>query len=1040
MQKRFTDVFVKRPVFSASLSLIILLIGLVALKNMDVRQYPKITASKVTIVTNYNGAPPDIIEGFITTPIEQAVSAADGIDYMTSQSIQGQSTITINMLLGFDVNSAMTDIANKVSSVGGLPKDLNNPPVITKSDISSSPFLMFNVDDPNMNAEQITDYIIRVIQPQIQMVDGVSTAQVMGAREYAMRIWLNPYLMTSHDVTAVDVFNAIRTYNVITPSGTVKSTNQQINVYSPTDIKTADVFNNILLKNKNGKLVQLKDVGQAVLGAQNTDFSVSVNDKASTLIQVTQKADANPLTLAVSVKKLVAKISGSLPSGMKISTFYDSTKFIIASINEVKKTLIESCIFVFLVIFLMLGSFRAVFVPLVTIPLSLLGACIIMSALHFSINTLTLLSFVLAIGLVVDDAIVVLENVHRHLEEGLTPKQASLVGAREIAFAVIAMTITLAAVYAPIGFTSGLVGQLFTEFAFTLAGAVIVSGFIALTLSPMMCSKLYRPGMNLHAGLAGFSDKFFEKLRDGYRNTLKGVIKFRFVIAIIALIIYVSVYFLFGGLQKELAPEEDPANIFVIANGPASTNLPYTEGQTQQLAQVYKNLIPEKENYVIVNGYNMLTGSPAVNAALSVINLTDWDQRKRTAMQIRDSLMFPIWAIPGIQAFPVIMPSLPGASGFTPISLALNTTGTYQDLEASVKKFVAEAQQWGGVTNITYDLKIDQPQINAVIDRNKAADLGISMSDISTTLSTFLAKPIVNYFDINGLSYQVIPRLYLNYRDLPTALNNLNVRTKTGQLIPLSNIVTLKEEVIPESNNHFQQLRSATINANLAPGVTTGTALEHLTQMAHTTLPKSIQVDYAGASRQYIKTSGTTTALFLFALIFIYLILAAQFESFRDPLVVMLTVPLAIAGALIGLYICHGTINIYTEIGLVTLIGLITKNGILIVEFANQQQERGMAFLDSIIEGASTRLRPIVMTSAAMILGAIPLMFASGAGAVSRTQMGYVIVFGMTIGTFFTLFVIPVAYYLIAAKKPTIAEEEAMEDEMEPTEKPRPLA
>lgn len=1028
MQKSFTDVFINRPVFATSLSLMLLLIGLVTLKTMDVRQYPKIVASKVTIITAYSGAPQDIIEGFITTPIEQSVSAADGIDSMTSQSIQGQSTITLNMLLGFDVNSAMTDIANKVSAINGsLPKDIDNPPVITKSDLMGIPLLMFTVDDPNMNNEQITDYITRVIQPQIQMVDGVSTAQIMGERLYAMRIWLDPYLMTSRGVTAVDVSNALQKYNTITPGGSVKSPMQQISIYSPTDIKSADVFNNILIRNDQNKIVRLKDVGQAVLGAQNTDFSVSVNDKSSTLIQITSKADANPLTLAASVKKLVAKMQANLPEGMKINTFFDSTKFIIASIDEVKKTLIEACIFVFLVIFLMLGSFRSVFVPLVTIPLSLLGACIVMAALHFSINTLTLLAFVLAIGLVVDDAIVVLENVHRHLEEGLTPKQAALVGAREIAFAVIAMTITLAAVYAPIGFTSGLIGQLFTEFAFTLAGAVLVSGFVALTLSPMMCSKIFRQGANLHGGLAGIADKVFDKLRTGYKNVLHYVIKFRFIVAILALCIYASVYFLFGGLQKELAPEEDPAYIFALISGPASSNLNYTEGQTAQISNLYKSQVPDRENYLLVNGYNMMTGSPSLNAGFSVINLTEWDKRKRTAMEVRNSLMFPMWSIPGVQAFPIIPPSLPGASGFTPVSIVLNTTGTYEDLEVATKKFIAEAQQWGGVTNITTDLKIDQPQIVADIDRDKAADLGIPMSDISTTLAVALAKPIINYFDINGLSYQVLPRLYLNFRDLPTALNSLNVRTKTNELIPLSNIITLKEKVIPESNNHFQQLRSATVNANLSPGVTQGTALDYLTKMAHSTLPKTIQVDYAGAARQYMKNTGSTSSLFLFALIFIYLILAAQFESFRDPLVVMLTVPLAIAGALLGLYVCHGSMNIYTEIGLVTLIGLITKNGILIVEFANQQQERGMNFFDAIIEGASTRLRPILMTSAAMILGAIPLMLASGAGAVSRMQMGYVIVFGMAIGTFFTLFVIPVAYYLIAAKKAPVAVE--IEDE-----------
>ncbi len=1021
MQKRFTDIFIERPVFATCISLIILLVGIVSYTHMDLRLYPNVPASEVDITVSYAGAPSDIMEGRVATPIENAVSTVDGIDYITSQSKQGQSIIQIFMQLGFDVDTAMTEIANQVASVQNqLPDDID-PPVITKVDPSAIPLLLLKFSSTTLDPMAQTDYLIRAVQPQIQMVSGVSQAQIMGERQYSMRIWLNPHLMAAHNVTADDINRAINNYNVIAPAGTIKSQLQEINLYSSTDLRTAQQFNDMLLRNDNGHLVRIKNIGKAELAPEDTDFSVKVGGKDSIFVQVSQKSEANPLTIQKGIMQLLANINEHLPEGTTITKFFDSTKFITASLHEVRATTVEACIFVLIVIFLMLGSLRAVLVPLVTIPLSLTGACILMLALGFSVNTLTLLAFVLAIGLVVDDAIVVLENFHRHLEEGLTPKQAALVGAREIAFAVIAMTLTLAAVYAPIGFMGGLTGKLFTEFAFTLAGAVLFSGFIALTLSPMMCSKIYRSGENLHKGLAGFVDKAFDKIRDKYKNAVTTVIKFRYVVVIIALIVYGSCYFLYSGLQHTLAPDEDQGVLIGVVFGPAAANLDYTEQQTAKLAKIYDQLIPEKESYTIVNGFPQ-----GVNSALSFIIFKDWDKRKRTTMQVLNTLLGPMWTIPGIQAFPSNPSMLPGATGYQPVQFVLSTIGSYEDLEKDTKKLMREAQQWGGVVNVTTDLKIDEPQVDINIDRNKAADLNINMADISLSLNTFLSKPTTTYFNMNGRSYEVLPELYRKYRNIPDALNNLNVRINNngGKLVPLASIANLAEEVIPEQRNHFQQLRSATINASLAPGVSLGTALTYLNKLAKDTLPKAVQVDYAGQSRQFIQEAGTMGPLFLFALLFIYLILAAQFESFRDPLVVMLTVPLAIAGALVGLYLCHGTLNIYTNIGLITLIGLITKNGILIVEFANQQQERGMAFLDAIVEGATTRLRPILMTTFAMILGATPLALASGAGAVSRTQMGFVIVFGMSIGTLFTLFVIPVMYYLLASKIEAKTEEE----------------
>lgn len=1010
MQKRFTDIFILRPVFAICISLVVLLTGLVCYSKMDVRQYPRLDASVVQIIVTYPGANSEVMEGYVTTPIEGAISVVDGLDYITSQSTQGQSKINVFMKLGYDINAALTDVSTQVASVRNqLPPDINDP-VITKTDPTAMPLLLLNVTSSKLSDEQLSDYLVRAVQPQIQMQNGVNSAQILGERVYSMRIWLDPQLMAAHNVTANDINNTINAQNIIAPAGALKAPQQIFNLYSSTDLNNPKQFNNMIIRNDNGQLVKIKDIGQAILGAQNTDFSVFANDKSSTFMNVIAKSNANPLDVVKEVTKLLTQIRSRLPEGMTITDFFDSTKFIIVSLEEVAKTIFEACIFVFLVIFFMLGSFRAVFVPLVTIPLSLAGACIIMLAMGFSINILTLLAFVLAIGLVVDDAIVVLENVHRHLEVGLTPKQAALIGAREISFAVIAMTLTLAAVYMPIGFMSGLAGKLFTEFAFTLAGSVIVSGFIALTLSPMMCSKIYRANENFHAGLPGFIDRNFSKVRNGYKKVLRNIIKKRYFVALFALLVYASCYFLAKGLQTELAPDEDTGSIFGIVYAPATTNLDYTQGQTKKLADIYR-AIPEKENYLVVNGY-----PSGVNSAFSVLVLKDWSQRKRTAMQIRDQLLGQMWAIPGVLAFPSIPSSLPGAGGYTPVQFVINTVGDYVSLEKNTIKFIDELQKWGGVANINRDLKIDQAQVDINIDYNKAGILGIKMSDIAQSLNTFLSMPQNNYFIMNGYSYQVLPQLYRKYRDIPDALNNLNLKTASGDLVPLSNFVTLKEEIIPESRNHFQQLRSTTITANLTPGVSLGTALKYMNTLAKQVFPENASIDYSGPSRQLMQGSGSTGQLFLFALIFIYLVLAAQFESFRDPFIVMLTVPLAIAGALAGLYLCKGTLNIYTQIGLVTLVGLITKNGILIVEFANQQQERGMAFHRAIIEAASQRLRPILMTTFAMILGALPLAMATGAGAVSRAQMGFVIVFGISFGTLLTLFVVPSAYYMFATR------------------------
>jgi len=1006
----FTDIFIKRPVFATTVSLIILLVGLGSYFMLPVRQFPKIDASVITVNTTYPGANADLIEGFVTTPMENAIAGADGIDYMRSSSTQNSSAITVQMNLDYDIDRALTNISNEVQSVmWEMPKDIYDP-VVAKNDPNAEPIMWISFQSNAISAEALTDYLIRVVQPQLQMQNGVGQAMIVGSQEYAMRIWLDPYLMAAHKVTASDIKMALNANNVQAAAGKLKGNLQQYTVYSSTDLRTPEEFNNLIIRNENGVIVRIKDIGQAELGSNNENFSVYMKGQKAIFVAIVPKSTANPLDVAKEINKILPQIRDHLPTGIDFSILYDASQFISASLIEVRDTIFTACIFVFLVIFLMIGSFRAVIVPIVTIPLSLVGVCAFMLAVNYTINTLTLLAFVLAIGLVVDDAIVVLENIHRHLAEGKSAFDAALEGAREIAFAVIAMTLTLAAVYAPVGFVTGLTGTLFSEFAFTLAGTVMFSGFIALTLSPMMCSKLYKGETNLNAGFAGLVNKFFDKLILGYKTFLDKVLKAWYLIIIIALIIYGSCYLLYIHLPAELAPNEDQGVVMGIVQAPAAANLDYTEKQTQILENIFKTM-PDVINYGVVNGY-----PNGVNSAFTLILLSPWDQRKITAMEVDNQLMQEMWAIPGILAFPSVPPPLPGTSGYTPISFVLKTTNSYDYLNTESEKFKVALEKAGFLMNIQSDLRIDQPQTVVDVKRNEAGVLGINMDDVATSLNIFLSEPITTWFEMNGRSYQVIPRLFDRFRKTPGALDNLELRTQSGKLIPLSNIVNVTEQVIPESLNHFQQLRSATLTANLAPGITMGNALEKMNEIAKQILPKDIQVDYADQSRQYYQSEGKMGPVFMFAIIFIYLILAAQFESFRDPFIVMLSVPLSIAGALALMLLGGASINIYTQIGLITLVGLITKNGILIVEFANQQQEKGIEFREAILTAASYRLRPILMTTCAMILGALPLVFATGAGSVSRTQIGLVIVGGMSFGTLLTLFVVPTAYYMFATK------------------------
>lgn len=1005
----FTDIFIRRPVFATVLSLIILLIGARAYFSLSTRLYPKVDASVVMVTVTYAGADAELMEGFVATPIENAIAGVDGIDYMTSSSIPGQTTISIYFNLGYDINVAMTDVSSKVSSVRyQLPKDIDDP-VVNKKDPNAIPTLYISYFSNVLSPEEITDYLERVVQPQLQTLPGIAQALIYGEREYAMRIWLDPKLMAAHDVATSDIKQALTLNNLQAPGGPLKSESQQMNVKTYTELASSAEFDDMVIKDVNGHLIRIKDVGRAELGAKNTDFSVLSDGIPAATLAIIPSPTANPLDVANEVKAIFPQLERSMPKGMESKLIWDNSIYIKQSIEEVKKTIIQASLCVIAVVFVFICSWRMLLIPLVTIPLSLIGVFGIMLALGYSLNTITFLSLVLAIGMVVDDAIVVSENVHRHISMGKKPFEAALFGAREIQFAVISMTFTLAAVYAPMGFLTGLIGSLFKEFAFTLASAVIISGFIALTLSPMMCSKFMTADV-MEGKLAKASHHYFDKIMHAYRGALETVLQHRKIVVACMLAIFLSSGILYKLIPAELAPREDIGGVMVVVTAPTSAGLAYTEKYTKYLTPIFKG-VAEASDYLVVNGAN------GVNTAISFLVFKPWSERKRTADQIIKEIYPKLWAIPGITAFPVSPSMLPGTSGAMPISVVIESIGEYSELNEVMKKLLAAAHANPGLTNIDTDLKMDQAQIDVKIDRNKAGDMGIKISDIGDAVNIALGEPTINYFSILGRSYDVIPQLEAQYRKQPETLNLLYLHASNGDLVPLSNLVNMKETLQPQSLNHFQQLRSATLTASMRPGYTLGQALTYLQKQMAKIVPDTMQINYSAESRQFMQTSGAMESTLLFAIAFIFLVLAAQFESFRDPLVVLFSVPLSFFGALLALKLSGGTSNIYSQIGIVTLVGLISKHGILMVEFANQLQEQGKSIHEAIVESATIRLRPILMTTGAMVLGAIPLALATGAGAISRRDIGWVIVGGMTVGTIFTLFVVPTMYTLLATKK-----------------------
>ncbi len=1007
----FTDLFIRRPVLASVVSLLILLMGAMAGFKLQIRQFPETSNTTITITTTYPGAAADVIKGFITTPIEQAVASSEGIDTLVSTSQQNVSTITLNLRLDANPDRAMADTLSKVNQVRGLlPREANDP-VIVKQTGQGFALMYMSFNSSVMTASQITDYLTRVVQPRLQTVDGVANAQILGGQVFAMRIWLNPTKMAALGVTPNDVRAALAANNFTSAPGEVKSDYTQISVNALTSLDSAKAFGKLVVASHGDALVRLGDVARIELGPQSSDSSSVFDGLKAVFIGIYGTPEANPLTVIDGVRAIMPSIEGQLPPGLNAAIAYDSTKFIRASIYEVAKTLAEAAAIVIVVIFLFLGNLRATFIPIVTIPLSLIGVMIALLALGYSINLLTLLALVLGIGLVVDDAIVVVENIHRHIEEGMTPFDAAIRGAHEIALPVVAMTITLAAVYAPIGFVSGVTGALFREFAFTLAGAVIVSGFIALTLSPMMCSRLLRHDTGEHR-FGRFVDRAFERLRKAYQRRLHSTLNFRALTLLILVGVLALTAVMYMSTPRELAPEEDQGILLSLIKTPQAGNLDYVEKATQKLWGEVRG-IPEVDHLFVINGF------PSVRAAFAGVLLKPWDQRGRSQKQILTELGPKFLAVPTAQVQAFSPPALPGSTGGAPLQFVIRTTGDYATLADVALKMQQAAKASGLFLFTDVDLKFDTPQYEFKVDADKANRIGVNMADVGTALATMLGGNYVNLFNLYGRSYQVIPQAPREFRLTPEWLTRYQLRTRNGELVPLSAVASVSETVQPNALTSFQQLNSATLSGVPFPGRTLGEALDYLKAKAKEIFPEGYSYDFQGDSRQFEQEGNVLVYVFMFALVVIYLVLAAQYESFRDPLIILIALPTALFGALlplnVGGFLGFASINIYSQIGLVTLIGLISKHGILMVDFANRLQEReGLPRRKAIEEAAAVRLRPILMTTAAMVVGMVPLILASGAGAKSRFTIGVTIFAGMAVGTLFTLFVTPMVYTFLA--------------------------
>ena len=1001
---KFTDLFITRPVLAIVVNLVILIAGLQSIRSLSVRQYPRSDIAVVQVTTVYVGANADLVRGFITTPLERVIASADGIDYMESSSAQGQSTITVHLKLNYDTNAALTQIQAKVAQVrNDLPPEAEAPVIElqTADNQFASMYLGFSSADLDQN--QITDYLTRVVQPKLSAVSGVQRADILGDRTFAMRIWLKPDRMAALNISPSTVHDALAKNNYLSAVGSTKGSMVSVNLVANTNLKTPEEFRQLVIKQDNGVVVRLGEIADIELGAQNYEQDVKFNGETATFMGIWVLPTANSLEVIKQVRETIPGIRAQLPAGMKVGIPYDSTAYIQDAINEVLSTLTETLLIVVVVIFLFLGSFRSVLIPVVAIPISLIGAVFLMLVAGFTINLLTLLAIVLSVGLVVDDAIVMVENVERHLHMGKTPIQAAMDAARELVGPIISMTITLAAVYAPIGIQGGLTGALFREFAFTLAGAVVVSGIVALTLSPMMASRLLRQGAS-ERGFAGFINRQFERVRQFYMRNLIGTLHYRPVVLTLWAIVAVLMIPFYMFSQRELAPAEDQGVVFGVIQASPNSTIDQTNLYTKEVYDVYHSF-PESQSIFQITtptgGFGGMVTKP-------------WSERKKTAQQLLVESTGPLSKLAGLRVIPLTPPPLPGGGDF-PVDFVIATPGEPQQLITFANQLVQKAMTSGIFIFADSDLKFDQPQAEVVFDRDKLRSQGVDLSQAGQDLSTLLGGNYVNRFSIQGRSYKVIPQVKRAERLTPDQLSQIYVTGSSDKLVPLSTFASLKTTTEPRDLKKFQQLNAVRIQGVVPPGVPLDKALTLLEDEAKKILPQGFTVDYAGESRQLRVEGSKFLGTFLLSGILIYLVLAAQFESFRDPFIILAgSVPLAISGALLFSFMGFTTLNIYSQVGLITLVGLVSKNGILIVEFANQLQEMGKEKLAAIVEAATTRLRPILMTTAATVIGHFPLVLAKGPGAGARNSIGIMLVSGMIIGTVFTLFVVPSIYMFIA--------------------------
>ena len=1012
------EISIRRPVFATVLSLMILLVGLVSFTRLNVREYPKIDNPVVTVETKYLGASSAVIESQVTKVLEDSLSGIEGVDVITSISRQEQSQITVNFVLTRDPDSAAADVRDKVSRVRQrLPQGIDEP-VIAKVEADAFPVIWLSFSSDSLSVLEITDLANRIAKPMMQTAPGASDVRVYGERKYSMRIWLDPDRLAAFKLTTQDVEDALRRSNLEVPAGRIESQLREFNVTASTDLQKPAEFRQIVIKIVNGMPVRLQDVARVEQGPLSERTATRLNGREAITLGVIRNATANPLDLSAAIRGMIPRLKENLPPGMEIDIANDNSVFIDRSIKAVYQTIFEAVALVALVIFVFLRTLRASIIPLITIPVSLIGTFALMAMFGFTINSLTMLALVLAIGLVVDDAIVVLENIYRHIEDGVAPFQAAIRGAKEIGFAVVAMTLTLAAVFAPLAFTPGRTGRLFAEFALALAGSVIVSGFVALTLSPMMCSKLLKhvdkPGWfdrNMERVLVGMTNLYGSILRWTLTTAQLGALRFsrRWLVVSVMIAAAVGTWTLFRSAKSELAPLEDRGVILTVINGPDGATMDYTTRYAQAIERMGSKY-PEFDRLFTV------VGNPTVAQGNVFYRAKPWEDRQRTTLEIAREITPMVATLPGVTAFPITPPSLGQGFRERPLNFVILTTDSYQNLAGVVRAFQEEIAKNPGIVSVDTDLRLNKPEISLEVDRERAADMGVPVEAIARAVETMMGGRQVTRYKREGEQFDVLVQTTPSGRDTPDDIEKIFVRGRNDAMIPLSALVKIREVVVPRELNHFSQRRSASITANLAPDYSLGEALDFMKSISTKILKTGYYTDLNGTSREFTKSSGSLAIVFVLALFFIFLVLAAQFESFVDPMVIMLSVPLSMVGALMALKWSGGTLNVFSQIGLITLVGLITKHGILIVEFANQLRQEGMDMLEAVQEAATLRLRPILMTTGAMVLGAIPLAMATGAGAESRRQIGWVIVGGMSLGTLLTIFVVPTMYTLFARK------------------------